>query len=69
MDSEVKSYIEGLVFPDKEVLSITLENRTVDELNEYIFQFRDQYDLDKVSNLPSDPIRIGDIKVRDGDET
>lgn len=43
--------------------SVVLERKRVDQLNEYMELFRDQYNLDKVAKLPAALIQIGTFTV------
>ena len=42
---------------------MSIEGKRVDKLNEYMDQFNDQYNLDKIARLPSKLIQIGTILV------
>jgi hypothetical protein len=42
---------------------MTIENRRVDKLSEYMELFGDQYNLDRIARLPSKEIRIGTVRV------
>jgi hypothetical protein len=49
------------------ITDIFMEERMVNELSQYIQQFDDKYDLEKVAMLPDEPIRIGTVTVQDQD--
>lgn len=44
-------------------------NKTVNALTQYMNQFEDEYDLEKVAKLPEEPIVYGEIKVKNLDYT
>jgi hypothetical protein len=46
---------------------IDVQERKVDKLSEYMAQFGDKYNLDKVARLPKEKIRIGTIVVQEKD--
>ena len=46
---------------------IQITNRKVNELSEYMKQFNSTYNLDKVAVLPSENIRVGNVKVVNND--
>ena len=50
-----------------EIDRITLENKTVNKLSEYMNEYGSEYDLEKVAKLPDEPIVQGDIKVKNLD--
>lgn len=72
-ESNIFEYLQGLVFSltntdiNYEVEEITLTNKTVNELTQYMNQFGDEYDLEKVAKLPEEPIVYGEIKVKNLD--
>lgn len=39
-----------------EIDRITLENKTVNKLSEYMNEYGNEYDLEKVAKLPDEPI-------------
>lgn len=69
----VRKYMQELVFSNSTVgknftiTDIFMEERMVNELSQYIQQFDDKYDLEKVAMLPDEPIRIGTVTVQDQD--
>ena len=46
------------------VKDIKIEQKKLNELNEYMMEYRDQYDLTDIALLPKDPITIGEIIVK-----
>lgn len=47
-----------------EVKEIKIEQKKLNELNEYMMEYRDQYDLSDIALLPKEPISIGEVKVK-----
>lgn len=72
-DSGIKEYLQELVFSKEstginyEISSLTLENKTVNKLTEYMLEYGNEYDLEKVAKLPDEPIVQGDIKLKNLD--
>jgi hypothetical protein len=48
-----------------EITDIIMELKKVNELSQYIEQFGDKYDLEKVAKLPDELLRIGTVTVQD----
>ena len=46
-----------------EVKDIKIEVKKLNELNEYMLEYRDQYNIDDIALLPKEPIRIGEVTV------
>lgn len=42
---------------------MSIESKRVDKLNEYMDQFDEQYDLEKIARLPNKTIQIGTVIV------
>ena len=42
---------------------IKIEVKKLNELNEYMLEYRDQYNIDDIALLPKEPIRIGEVTV------
>ena len=59
MESELRNYVEEIVFKEVElnsgekksyeVLDMTLENKAVNELSDYLDRFKDKYDMEKIA--------------------
>ena len=50
-----------------EILDITMEEKRVDTLTQYLHLFEDKYDTKNIAKLPDKPIRMGYITVRNND--
>lgn len=46
-----------------EVKDIKIEVKKLNELNDYMLEYRDQYNIDDIALLPKEPIRIGEVTV------
>jgi len=45
------------------VKDIKIEQKKLNELNEYMMEYREQYDLTDIALLPAEPITIGEVRV------
>lgn len=48
---------------DYTVKEIKLEKKKLNELNDYMFEYRDQYDLSDIALLPTEEVSIGEVSV------
>ena len=66
-DSEFGGLLKDLVFKiegqELRIEEITLKKKKLNELNEFMNQYSDEYDLSDIAMLPKELVSIGEVKV------